>query len=83
VTVVRVRRLGDTSVVPIPRELEDKGYRAGSTVRVEAIEGGLKIVLIQTVHEQLHRIGRDVIGAHRMALSLLARHDAAPQPEEQ
>jgi hypothetical protein len=80
-TVVKVRRLGNLSVVPIPRELEEQGYRPGSTVRVEHVEGGLRIVLVQTVHEQLHRSGRDVIAAHRVALSLLARHDSLP-PEQ-
>jgi hypothetical protein len=80
-TVVKVRRLGAISVVPIPRELEEQGYRPGSTVRIEQADGGLRIVLVQTVHEQLHRIGRDVIAGHRVALSLLARHDSAP-PEQ-
>src|ERR1700733_1719757 len=38
--VVKVRRVGNSNVISIPREFEARGYAPGSSVLVEGLPGG-------------------------------------------
>lgn len=74
--IVKVRRVGNSNVVSLPRELEQRGYVPGSSVLIEALEGGeLRIVPTDRLRERIRDIGRRIVAEHHEALANLARHD--------
>lgn len=74
--VVKVRRVGNSNVVSIPREFEGRGYAAGTSVLVEELEGGgLRIMPTEEVRDRIRDIGRRVVAEHGEALEILAGHD--------
>jgi antitoxin component of MazEF toxin-antitoxin module len=76
--VVKVRRVGNSNVVSIPRELEGRGYAPGTSVLVEELEGGeLRIMPTEQVRERIRSVGRRVVSEHGEALKILAEHDPA------
>ncbi len=74
--VVKVRRVGNSNVVSIPRELETRGYAPGASVLIEELEGGeLRILPTDSVSERIRAVGRRVVADHPEALRILAEHD--------
>jgi antitoxin component of MazEF toxin-antitoxin module len=74
--IVKVRRVGNSNVVSIPREFEASGYAPGSSVLVEELEGGeLRLLPTEKLREHIGRIGRRVVAEHEEALRILAEHD--------
>ena len=74
--VVKVRRVGNSNVVSIPREFEAHGYAAGTSVLIEELEGGeLRIMPTEQVRDRIRSIGQRVVGEHAEALQILAEHD--------
>jgi antitoxin component of MazEF toxin-antitoxin module len=74
--VVKVRRVGNSNVISIPREFEARGYAPGSSVLVEELSGGeLRIMSTEKVRERIHDIGERVVAEHGEALQILADHD--------
>jgi antitoxin component of MazEF toxin-antitoxin module len=79
--VVKIRRVGNSNVVSIPRELEARGYSPGTSVLVEELEGGeLRIIPTDKVRERIRDVGRRVVAEHPEALKSLAEHDPASKP---
>lgn len=79
--VVKVRRVGNSNVVSIPRELEARGYAPGTSVLLEELESGeLRIMPTDQVRERIRDIGRRVVGEHSEALRILADHDPDSEP---
>jgi antitoxin component of MazEF toxin-antitoxin module len=75
--VVKVRRVGNSNVVSLPRELEARGYEPGTSVLIEELEdGSLRILPADQVRERIRGTGRRVVREHTAALDLLADHDA-------
>lgn len=79
--VVKVRRVGNSNVISIPREFEARGYAPGSSVLVEELPGGeLRIMSTEKVRERIRNVGERVVAEHGEALQILADHDPeAPQ----
>lgn len=76
--VVKVRRVGNSNVVSIPRELETRGFAPGTSVLVEELETGeLRIIPTEQVRARIRDIGRRLVGEHAEALKILAEHDPA------
>lgn len=74
--IVKVRRVGNSNVVSIPRELEEHGYAAGTSVLVEQLDDGeLRIVPTEQLRERIRSVGRRVVSEHPEALKILAEHD--------
>jgi antitoxin component of MazEF toxin-antitoxin module len=74
--VVKVRRVGNSNVISIPREFEAQGYAPGSSVLVEEIAGGeLRIVSTEKVRARIRDIGERLVVEHGEALQILADHD--------
>jgi antitoxin component of MazEF toxin-antitoxin module len=74
--VVKVRRVGNSNVVSIPREFEAHGYAAGTSVLVEVLESGeLRIIPTEQVRDRIRSIGQRVVDEHAEALKILAEHD--------
>jgi antitoxin component of MazEF toxin-antitoxin module len=79
--VVKVRRVGNSNVVSIPRELEARGYTPGTSVLLEELEGGeLRIMPTDQVRDRIRGIGRRVVEEHPEALRILADHDPDSGP---
>jgi antitoxin component of MazEF toxin-antitoxin module len=74
--VVKVRRVGNSNVISIPREFEARGYAPGSSVLVEEMpDGELRIMSTDKVRERIRGIGERVVAEHGEALEILANHD--------
>lgn len=79
--VVKVRRVGNSNVVSIPKELEASGYTPGSSVLVEELaDGELRILPTDQVRERIRQVGRRVVAEHPEALRILAEHDPDAEP---
>lgn len=79
--VVKIRRIGNSNMVSLPREFEARGYAPGSSVLVEELAGGeLRIIPAEQVRERVRIVGRRVVSEHGEALKILAEHDpTAPE----
>jgi len=74
--VVKVRRVGNSNVISIPRKFEARGYGPGSSVLVEELQDGdLRIMSIEKVRERIRHIGGRLVAEHGEALEILANHD--------
>lgn len=74
--VLKIRRLGNSNIVVLPRELEDAGYAPGVSVVVEKLEdGSLRVVPAEQIREVIRNVGRRVVEENRGALEILAEHD--------
>lgn len=79
--IVKVRRVGNSNVVSIPRELEAHGYTPGTSVLVEEMPGGeLRIMRTDQVREQIRDVGRRIVEERSEALRILAEHDPDRAP---
>jgi antitoxin component of MazEF toxin-antitoxin module len=76
VKIVKIRRVGNSNVVSIPRELEKSGYVPGSSVLIEELaDGELRIIPTDRVRERIRDVGQRVAAEHPEALEILADHD--------
>jgi antitoxin component of MazEF toxin-antitoxin module len=74
--IVKVRRVGNSNVMSIPREFEASGYTPGSSVLVEDVGGGeLRILPTDRVRERVRQIADRVVSEHPEAIEILANHD--------
>jgi antitoxin component of MazEF toxin-antitoxin module len=79
--IVKVRRVGNSNVVSIPREFEASGYTPGSTVLVEELaDGELRILPTDRVRERVRQIAQRQVGEHPEALEILANHNPDEHP---
>jgi antitoxin component of MazEF toxin-antitoxin module len=79
--IVKVRRVGNSNVVSIPREFEAHGYEPGTSVLVEEFDGGeLRIMPTDQLRERIRTIGERVVAEHPEALKILAEHDPGSKP---
>jgi hypothetical protein len=76
VKIVKVRRVGNSNVLSIPREFEASGYTPGSSVLLVELPGGeLRILPTEKLRDQIKEIGQRVVADHEVALRILAEHD--------
>ena len=74
--VVKVRRVGNSNVVSLPRELEASGYTPGASVLVEELaDGELRIIPTELVRKRIGQTARRVVAEHPEALEILANHE--------
>jgi antitoxin component of MazEF toxin-antitoxin module len=74
--IVKVRRVGNSNVVSIPREFEASGYVPGSSVLVEDLgDGELRILPTDRVRKRVRQIATRVVSEHPEAMEILANHD--------
>ncbi len=74
--VVKIRRVGNSNVISLPRGLERLGYTSGTSVVVDELESGeLRVVPASKVRELMRETGRRVVAENREALEILERHD--------
>jgi antitoxin component of MazEF toxin-antitoxin module len=74
--IVKVRRVGNSNVVSIPREFEASGYTPGSSVMVEELsDGELRILPTDRVRERVRQVADRLVSDHPEAMDILANHD--------
>lgn len=74
--VVKIRRVGNSNVISLPRSLERLGYTSGTSVVVDELESGeLRVVPASKVRELMRETSRRVVAENREALEILERHD--------
>ena len=60
--VVKIRRVGNSNGVSIPREFEARGYAAGTAVLVEELDGGeRRLIPTDHVRDRIRSIGQRVV----------------------
>lgn len=79
--ILRVRRVGNSNMVAIPKELEGAGYTAGTDVLLEQMpDGALRLMRTDDVRALIREVGRQAIDEDREALETLAAHDRSDAP---
>jgi antitoxin component of MazEF toxin-antitoxin module len=74
--IVKVRRVGNSNVVSIPREFEASGYTPGTSVLVEELaDGELRILPAERVRQRVRQIAARVVSEHPEAMEILAGYD--------
>ncbi|HYS01280.1 MAG TPA: hypothetical protein VET82_02890 [Candidatus Eisenbacteria bacterium] len=74
--MVKVRRVGNSSVMTLPRGLERLGYTPDSQVLVEELPSGqLLVTPAEKIRTRIRKIGRRVVAEDREALRILEAHD--------
>lgn len=75
---MKVRRVGNSNVVSLPRELEDLGFTEGAEVVVVPTHSGEVMLLpAARVDIYLDRLAERVVEENREALAILDAHDRA------
>jgi antitoxin component of MazEF toxin-antitoxin module len=78
--VVKVRRVGNSNVVSLPKALEASGYTPGSEVVIEELAGGeLRILPTDEVRARIRASGERMADEHAGAIRMLAEHDSGSE----
>ena len=73
--VVKIRRVGNSNVVSIPREFEASGYTPGASVLVEELpDGELRILPTDKVRQRVRGVADRLVSERREAMDILANH---------
>jgi antitoxin component of MazEF toxin-antitoxin module len=76
VDIVKIRRVGNSNVVSLPRSLEAFGYVPGIQVVVEMQpDGAILLRPVETARAQIRAAARLVITEKRGALDILTKYD--------
>ena len=74
--LVKVRRVGNSNVVSIPREMEALGFAQDVPVLVTALPSGeLRMLPVSRLRDIIRDHGRRVIAEDREAIQILEDHD--------
>jgi antitoxin component of MazEF toxin-antitoxin module len=74
--IVKIRRVGNSNVISIPREFEAIGFTKDVSVVVTALPSGeLRVFPADQVRHTIREVGRKVISKDRHSLQILEGHD--------
>lgn len=74
--IVKIRRVGNSNVITLPREFEGPGFTVGDEVVLDRTsDGGLHLLPAKPVQEDFQVRVRRVVAENREALDLLAAYD--------
>lgn len=74
--IVKIRRVGNSNVLSVPRSLARAGYEAGQPVLIEQLDNGdLLIRRVESHRQFIRETMRSVAKKHRRSLDMLAAHD--------
>jgi len=77
VKIVKVRRVGNSNVVSLPRALEGLGYTAGTQLAVQELPNGeLRLVRTAELERRLGKIAHELVDEDHEALEGLAAYDS-------
>jgi antitoxin component of MazEF toxin-antitoxin module len=76
VKVNRIRRVGNSKVVSLPRELERVGFVDGAQVVIQELPSGeVRLLPADRMRAMVREYGQRVVAENRTALDILADHD--------
>jgi antitoxin component of MazEF toxin-antitoxin module len=76
VKINRVRKVGNSNVLSLPRELEKVGFVAGAQVVIQELPSGeVRLVPVNKLRVSVGEEGRRVVAENRKALDILADDD--------
>jgi len=81
--IVKVRRVGNSDMVSLPRALKVTGFAPGTTVAIDVIDSHTVVLKAVPDAERRARIRRAIrtsIQRSGKALELLEEYDSAPEP---
>jgi antitoxin component of MazEF toxin-antitoxin module len=74
--MLKIRRVGNSNMVALPKDWEDDGFAPGAYVLVERDEAGeIRMLRAGNVAAQIDALADEMIGKHAEALRILAEHD--------
>ena len=74
--MVKVRRVGNSNVISLPRAFEEQGFTPGATVIIEALPTGeLRIAAATVVRRLTPERARQLADKHQVLLDRLAEDD--------
>lgn len=74
--IVKIRRVGNSNVVSLPRSLEEFGYVPGTHVAVEIQpDGEILLRPVESARAQIRAIVRKVVAERRGAFDILTKYD--------
>jgi antitoxin component of MazEF toxin-antitoxin module len=72
----RVRKVGNSRVISLPRELERLGFSEGTQVVIQELPSGeVRLLPANRLRLLVREYGRRVVAENRTALDILAQHD--------
>lgn len=79
--IVKIRRVGNSDVITMPREFEELGFTPGTEVVIDyTADGGLHILPVNRMKRNFDDIVRQVVAEDREALEMLAAYDRGELP---
>ena len=77
--MLKVRRVGNSNMVALPKEWEASGFGPGAYVLVERDQAGeVRMLRAGDISARIDALGDEMIEKHAEALQILAEHDAKP-----
>ena len=77
--VVKVRKVGNSNVITLPRALQQFGFTDGAQIVVEAMpDGEVRLIPVNNLRKIIRASGRKVARQHRAALDILADAEGIP-----
>jgi antitoxin component of MazEF toxin-antitoxin module len=74
--IVKVRRIGNSNMVALPRALETLGYQPGEEVTIDELPNGeLRLIPTARMRSQLAALAHEVNEDNREAMDRLAEYD--------
>jgi antitoxin component of MazEF toxin-antitoxin module len=74
--MLKIRRVGNSNMVALPKDWEDDGFAPGAYVLVERDEAGeIRMLRAGNVAAQVDALADEMIGKHAEALRILLEHD--------
>ncbi len=79
--IVKIRRVGNSNVISLPKEFEKAGFVPGVSVLVEETPAGeLVITPASRLRRDFREIARKVVAENREALDMLGAYDRGELP---
>lgn len=76
--IVKIRKVGNSNVITLPRGLQELGFSEGAQIIMESTpEGELRLIPVNSLLEAIRASGRKVTREHRDALAMLAESEGA------
>jgi antitoxin component of MazEF toxin-antitoxin module len=74
--MLKIRRIGNSNMVALPKDWEDDGFAPGAFVLVERDQTGeIRMLRAGNVAAQVDALADEMIERHAEALRILAEHD--------
>ena len=74
--MVKIRRVGNSNMVALPKDWEDDGFSPGTYVLVERDHAGeIRMLRVGDVAAQVDALADEMVTKHAEALRILAEYD--------